>query len=212
MIKVVEFFSRRADLAPEAFLAHWRDRHTQVVLGIAGLRRYVQNPVIGLAGVPAWEFDGVVEVWFDSLQVMRDNGRSDYWPVVVEDEKRFIDRDSRQLLLAESNEPPAIVPGPKLMLLVAKAPEVDVTHFQHVLGEAVGLLGAAQGLRDLDCDLPIPSSYEKPRAIAGDAVLSLRFASWRDAQAAVAEGIFEPVRRISARLRCLAVAERVVRQ
>ena len=79
MIKILEFFRRRADLAHAAFIHHWQSTHTDVVLGLPGLQRYVQNPVLpDLNSNPI--FDGVVEVWFPSLDVMRANGRSDYWP------------------------------------------------------------------------------------------------------------------------------------
>ena len=208
MIKVVEFFRRRSDLAPEAFLAHWRDRHTDVVLGIDGLRRYVQNPVIPLAGLEPPGFDGAVEVWFDSLDVMRANGRSDYWPVVVEDEKRFIDRDSRQFILSESIDPPPIVPGPKLMLLLRKPPPEPVGEFRQRFSEQLAALASIPQVRSLDCDLPIPSSYDKPRNMVADAVVSVRFAVWEEAEAAVAE----PALRELPHSSCLAVAERVIRQ
>ena len=208
MIKVVEFFRRRPDLAPEAFLAHWRDRHTDVVLGIHGLRRYVQNPVIPLAGVEPAGFDGAVEVWFDSLDVMRANGRSDYWPVVVEDEKRFIDRDSRQFILSESTDPPPITAGPKLMLLLRKAPAQSVAEFRDRLAGQLAALANIPQVRELDCDLPIASSYDKPRNMVADAVVSVRFALWEEAEAATAEKALREL----AHDGCLAVAERVIRQ
>jgi uncharacterized protein (TIGR02118 family) len=212
MIKAIEFFRRRADLAPEAFIGHWQGHHTNVVLGVGGLRRYVQNPVVGLAGLATASVDGVVEVWFDDLQTMRDNARSDYWAVVVEDEKRFIDRGSRQLILAESVDLRPIIAGPKLMLLVSKRPEAGVSEFQSkVMASLEGLSGYA-GVRELTCDFPIPSSYEKPRALAGDAVLSLRFDAWQDVEQAILASVQTDLRHLAAQTTALAVAERVIKQ
>ena len=212
MIKVVEFFKRRPDLAPEAFLAHWQERHTPIVLGINGLRRYVQNPVMGLAGLPTAGFDGVVEAWFDSLETMRDNGRSAYWPVVVEDERRFIDRDSRQLILTASVDPPLIEPGPKLMLLINKEADCSVAEFQQRLHGGLGAMAGCVGLQACNCDLPIASSYDKPRRLAGDAVVSLRFATWRDAEGVLATPAYTALLADAARTMCLAVDERVIKQ
>ncbi len=210
MIKVVEFFRGRADLAPEAFLAHWQDRHGPIVLAMKGLRRYLQNPVMGLAGLPAAPYHGAVEAWFDSLQVMRDNARDPYWQSVVEDEARFIDRDSRRMMLSEARELGPLVTGPKLMLCLHKPATHSVEDFVRRLQGVVGAL-ACPGLRELTCDLPIESSYDKPRALAGDAVLIARFEDWRAAEDALSASVFAGLQRVAQEITCVAVAERVIK-
>ena len=62
MIKVLEFFRRRIDLDHAAFIHHWQSTHTNVVLGLPGIQRYVQNPVVPALN-PDPIFDGIVEKW-----------------------------------------------------------------------------------------------------------------------------------------------------
>ena len=189
MIKVIEFFRRRQGMPKDAFIKHWQQRHTQVVLGIKGLRRYVQNPVIPVEGLPPADFDGVVEVWFDDFETMRANGRSDYWPVVVEDEKRFIDRDSRALVLADDPGPETLVPGWKLLAPVKKAPGLDLAGFRDLLPAVLASCESLSGVRESVCDLPILSSYQRSRPVFADAVVALRFDDLPNLQAAVANGV-----------------------
>jgi uncharacterized protein (TIGR02118 family) len=142
MIKVLEFFRRRADLDHAAFIHHWQSTHTHVVLGLPGIQRYVQNPVLpALNQDPI--FDGVVEVWFPSLDVMRANGRSDYWPILVADEERFIDRTTAELLLIEDPNPPPVVTGLKVFSLLKRPDSTTETVFREAVILQARRLGAS---------------------------------------------------------------------
>lgn len=68
MLKVVTLLKRRADLSVEAFQNHWRDRHGPLAAQGVGLRRYVQSHAL-LQGYGKGDllFDGIEEMWFDSL-------------------------------------------------------------------------------------------------------------------------------------------------
>ena len=123
-VKLVFCLRRRPDLTPEAFQHYWRTTHAPLVAAraeVLKIRRYVQlhtNDLPGLheafrkrnGGSPE-PFDGVAELWFDSLD---DLGGDD--PAVrqaqadlLEDEKNFIDLPSSPMWMATEHE---LVPAP----------------------------------------------------------------------------------------------------
>lgn len=106
MIKLTFCLIRLPSFSRQEFQAYWRDTHAPLVASVAealGIRRYVQThslPAEASAGVRASrdapaEFDGVAELWFDSLEAMAENGRRPEAQaaaaLLLEDEKRFID-------------------------------------------------------------------------------------------------------------------------
>lgn len=66
MVKVIAVVTRKAGLDRDAFLRLWEGEHPTYVRRLAGLRRYVQNPAVG--GYKQWPYDGVAELWFDSVR------------------------------------------------------------------------------------------------------------------------------------------------
>lgn len=106
MIKLTFCLVRLPHLTREAFQAYWYDTHAPLVASVAEtlqIRRYVQLhslPPEASAGIRAsrdapQEFDGVAELWFDSLEALAENGRRPEaqaaGAMLLEDEKRFID-------------------------------------------------------------------------------------------------------------------------
>jgi len=106
MIKLTFCLVRLPHLTREAFQAYWFDTHAPLVASVAEtlqIRRYVQMhslPPDASAGIRASrdappEFDGVAELWFDSLEALAENGRRPEaqaaGAMLLEDEKRFID-------------------------------------------------------------------------------------------------------------------------
>lgn len=106
MIKLTFCLVRLPSLNREAFQTYWYDTHAPLVASVAEtlrIRRYVQThslPAEASAGLRASrdappEFDGVAELWFDSLEAMAENGRRPEAQaaaaLLLEDEKRFID-------------------------------------------------------------------------------------------------------------------------
>lgn len=109
MVKYIVLLKRKEGLSREDFARHWHDVHgRQLALAQPGLRyirRYVQNHAfadrddvpthLGLA-TRHDSFDGVTEVWFDSVEDVRrlaDENRVFYRDVLAPDEERFLDRD-----------------------------------------------------------------------------------------------------------------------
>jgi uncharacterized protein (TIGR02118 family) len=87
MLLMTIALTRRSDMTRAAFSAHWRDRHAPLVKELApilGIRRYVQihsfsDEECRRASLPAkaaGPYDGLAEVWFDSVADALERGRS----------------------------------------------------------------------------------------------------------------------------------------
>ena len=106
MIKLSFCLVRLPHLTREAFQAYWLGTHGPLVASVAEtlqIRRYVQThslpaevqaPIRASRDAPQ-EFDGVAELWFDSLEAMATNGARPQAQaaaaLLLEDERRFID-------------------------------------------------------------------------------------------------------------------------
>ena len=106
MIKLTFCLMRLPHLTRDAFQTYWFDTHAPLVASVAEtlqIRRYVQLhslPPEASGGIRASreapaEFDGVAELWFDSLEALAENARRPEaqaaGAMLLEDEKRFID-------------------------------------------------------------------------------------------------------------------------
>jgi uncharacterized protein (TIGR02118 family) len=106
MIKLTFCLVRLPHLSREAFQAYWRNSHAPLVASVAEtlqIRRYVQLhslPEAASAGIRQSrdappEFDGVAELWFDSLEALAENGARPEaqaaGALLLEDERKFID-------------------------------------------------------------------------------------------------------------------------
>jgi uncharacterized protein (TIGR02118 family) len=106
MIKLTFCLTRLPHLSREAFQDYWFKTHAPLVASVAEtlqIRRYVQLhslPAEASAGIRASrdtveEFEGVAQLWFDSLEALAENGRRPEaqaaGAMLLEDERRFID-------------------------------------------------------------------------------------------------------------------------
>jgi uncharacterized protein (TIGR02118 family) len=106
MIKLTFCLVRAPHLTREAFQDYWFNTHAPLVASVAEtlqIRRYVQLhslPPEAQAGTRASrnapeEFDGVAQLWWDSLEAMAENARRPEaqaaGAMLLEDERRFID-------------------------------------------------------------------------------------------------------------------------
>ncbi|MEM7019886.1 MAG: EthD domain-containing protein [Pseudomonadota bacterium] len=189
MIKITEFFKRRQGMSRVAFIEHWQTAHTHVVMGIENLRFYVQNPVLQTDSLPATWFDGMVEVWFDDVEALRTNARSDYWPEVIADEKRFIDRDSLRVVMSESDGHHLAESGYKLIALLEKPADCDVKEFQTLVQKCLSTQPNASG-----CDFPMSYWYEREANLLADALVSMRVKTYAELTAAIESKAFDFLR------------------
>ena len=116
MIKLTFCLTRAPHLTREAFQDYWFNTHAPLVASVAEelqIRRYVQahslaadlNVDIRAArGAPA-EYDGVAELWFDSLEALAANAQRPEaqaaGALLLEDERRFIDLSKSPLWWSE---------------------------------------------------------------------------------------------------------------
>ena len=118
MIKIVFCLRRRPELSREEFQKYWRTTHAPLVRSHAdalGIRRYVQvhsiDDAISLAIAGSRHspepFDGVAELWLDSLDALAASGSTDAGraaaAALLEDERRFIDLEHSPLFLADEH-------------------------------------------------------------------------------------------------------------
>ncbi|HKI97042.1 MAG TPA: EthD domain-containing protein [bacterium] len=118
MIKMVYCLRRQPHLTPEQFRDYWLNTHGPLVRDAAGLlniRRYVQHhPSHGelseamraSRGAPE-PYDGVAEIWFDSVEAMQAPAKSPEARAVMrairEDEATFIDQARSPAWLGEEH-------------------------------------------------------------------------------------------------------------
>lgn len=90
MIKRVSLVRRLPTLSHEEFVAHWTGPHVDIVRELPGVRGLRLNVVRSWTpGEAAW--DGVGEVWFDSVAAAEEAFRTEpYATRLAEDRKLFL--------------------------------------------------------------------------------------------------------------------------
>jgi len=116
MIKLTFCLVRLPHLTREQFQDYWRNTHAPLVASVAEtlrIRRYVQLhslPEAASAGIRQSrnappDFDGVAELWFDSLESLAENGQRPEaqaaGALLLEDERKFIDLEKSPLWWGE---------------------------------------------------------------------------------------------------------------
>ena len=107
MIKISALLTRRGDLTREQFLDYWSTKHTPLVASLPGdavqVRKYVQLQATddAIPGVESAPYDGVAELWVDSVDdASRWFTSETYNTVVAADEENFLDRSKTRFLYA----------------------------------------------------------------------------------------------------------------
>jgi uncharacterized protein (TIGR02118 family) len=119
MVKLVYVIRRREGMAPEEFRRYWLEDHAPKVEAVAkGIRacRYVQSHTIDTPLNAAFVesrglspfFDGITEVWWDSLDDLEAAASSpegaEALQMLLEDEQRFIDLGRSTIFMTEEHE------------------------------------------------------------------------------------------------------------
>ena len=87
-VKIVAVIKALPELSREEFLHHWQEEHPAIVWQLPGLRAYRQSPAIEHR--KTWPFDGMAELWFDSLDDLRAAFDSPQGATVHKHEKHFL--------------------------------------------------------------------------------------------------------------------------
>lgn len=120
MIKISYLMRRLPHLSLEEFQAYWSEKHPQAAPADAfstlGVKRYVQvlpletearNLVIGPRTGLVDSFDGVAELWVDSIEALERDWSTakakEYLEIFFKDEQNFIDWTRSTILVSEEN-------------------------------------------------------------------------------------------------------------
>lgn len=120
MIKLSYLMRRLPHLSREEFQKYWSEKHPSAVpheaIPTLGIKRYVQvlpldtdvrDVVIGPRTGLVEPFDGIAELWVDSLEALERDWSSDqakeFVQAFFEDEKNFIDWSRSTILVSEEN-------------------------------------------------------------------------------------------------------------
>lgn len=125
MIKLVFTIRRREGMTREEFQRYWRNEHAELVerhAKVLRIRRYVQThtrdtdadgALAGARGSEPGHYDGVAELWWDSVADLLAASGSDEGQIaanaLLEDERRFIDLPNSPIWLGEEN---VVIDGP----------------------------------------------------------------------------------------------------
>jgi uncharacterized protein (TIGR02118 family) len=103
MVKVIGFVKKREDLTLQQFKDYWLNKHSKLekeAIENTPIKRivasFVTEELIGT--VP---FDGMVELYFDSIEEMKAMWSGTQDETMQEDEKNFCDPDYRVFALTE---------------------------------------------------------------------------------------------------------------
>jgi uncharacterized protein (TIGR02118 family) len=124
MIKLVFCVKKRKDISTDEFYDYWLNQHGPLVKSKAELlqiTRYVQShtqkPELGEAvsaarGMKQPGFDGIAELWFDSMEsleaLLATDAAREASAALAEDEARFIDMEGSTIFYTEEHE---VIPG-----------------------------------------------------------------------------------------------------
>jgi len=92
VIKVTYCITKRPDLTDRVFFEYWKNVHGPLGGRIPGLRRLVQSSRLAIPqDKRAPDYDGVAELWFDSVDDWLAARESLEWKAATADEVHFID-------------------------------------------------------------------------------------------------------------------------
>jgi uncharacterized protein (TIGR02118 family) len=146
MVKVIAIVKRKPGMSVDAFQEHWRTAHADVVRKLPGLRRYTQSHTLASGyrkGEPAW--DGIAELWFDSMEVLRALAGTPENAAVQADEARFIDHAKMATILTDDHvikDGPVPPGGVKNVEFITHKPGLPIEEFQRYWREVHGPIAA----------------------------------------------------------------------
>ncbi len=111
MVKLVACLQRKPGMSPEEFHRYWREVHGPLVKSVPEFFRYVRRYVQGhtvspsVAGFPPQAvapYDGVAELWFESVEdVGKAFSEPRYLEVIRPDEQKFLDLPNCKVFVVE---------------------------------------------------------------------------------------------------------------
>jgi uncharacterized protein (TIGR02118 family) len=102
MVKLVYCITKKVTLTDDEFFDYWKNVHGPIGVQIPHLRKLVQSHRLAVAGFRT-DYDGVAELWFDSMEDLRAARQSPEWKASSEDEVNFIDHSRVALFVSEEH-------------------------------------------------------------------------------------------------------------
>jgi uncharacterized protein (TIGR02118 family) len=102
LIKAVIFIKRRKDLTREQFKEYWLTRHVELEkenVEKNWVRKIVASFAIEDESLPEPPFDGMVELYFDSVEDMRKDVQGAQREIMYADEENFCDHSEEQVVV-----------------------------------------------------------------------------------------------------------------
>ncbi|MFH0916166.1 MAG: EthD domain-containing protein [bacterium] len=102
MIKAVIFVKRRKDLTREQFRDYWLTQHSKLEKENAEknwVRKIVASFTVEDDSLPEPPFDGMVELYFDSIEDMKKDVQGEQRKIMRADEENFCDHSEEQLVV-----------------------------------------------------------------------------------------------------------------
>ena len=87
MLKVIGLIKRREDMTHEEFVKYWEEEHVPKALEFPKLKKYVTSPAVS---PDRYEWEGVGELYFESVEDITATLESDQGKKVRADEDNFI--------------------------------------------------------------------------------------------------------------------------
>ncbi len=104
MLKLIYCITRKPGLTDDEFFDYWKNSHGPIGARIPRRRRLVQSyrrTVPGDARPP--DYDGMAELWFDSVEDLLAARQSAEWKAASDDEANFIDHKKVAYFVSEEN-------------------------------------------------------------------------------------------------------------
>jgi uncharacterized protein (TIGR02118 family) len=108
-VKYVGLLSRKDNMSRDDFQSYWLEKHVPLALETPGLRGYRACPAICSANGDsltmqtreAPQYDGVVEMWFDSVEAFDQSFRDPFWDQLRTDYYQNFAMNRVQLIVEE---------------------------------------------------------------------------------------------------------------
>jgi uncharacterized protein (TIGR02118 family) len=102
LVKAVIFMKKRKDLTREEFKEYWLTQHSKLEkenVEKNWVRKIVANFVVHDDSMPEPPFDGMVELYFDSIEDMRKDVQGEQRKIMYADEENFCDHSEEQTVV-----------------------------------------------------------------------------------------------------------------
>jgi uncharacterized protein (TIGR02118 family) len=197
VIKYLTLAKRREGMSPEDYQTHWREVHGALARKTPGLRRYIQSPVLletyDSASPP--EYDGIAELWWDSVEAFHEARQSAEWQAAVKDSPNFLGTGSVSLYTTEVPVVNAL-PSPsdrsgmvKYISYFSRKEDMSVEDFQSYWHDKHGPIATRiHGVRHYVQNHVLPYQYESDTQPAYDGVTII----WLDDMDAYRQGLGRP--------------------